>query len=479
MLGTMIPSISRSLPSHLNLRLVRKAAKSAENKSFNEEIDAACINLGGILKMHSYHSESRAIYKKLQKPRNGNAHVINRLTYFARPSGVTSSENPHTLNQVDNPPIDHRWQRQSSITTPAHIFRKNVRSPDTDFKGGEQFNSTSQLAHCYELVKIHSSADKHLEPTILKQQTEKDTDEQERLRTMATEILRAPKRDEIKDAKAVIEVVSLTSVQQEPLFKQQLFAYIEHSKKDKKWRKVMAIAITILVRAVVQFNEADLKGIWIPRADLSYGVFDSAQLPDADLRMIDLGCVWMRQANLSGAQMTGAQFGDLPFFKEESKAFSCAYSPDGKAFAVGLEDGNINVYATSNWEQFMTLSGHGDTVHCLSYSPDGRETSSTPKKSRKAVKDISHRSITGASASQDVKPTKELLESQDTRQSFEEWGASSDDASVEAPAELNQAQDPPQSPPPETSDDDDGKRRDTVTETSGMIFISPSFRRRR
>jgi len=70
-LSTMITSISRSLPPHLNLRLVRKAAKSAENKSVNEEIDAAYINLGGILKRHSYRSESRIIYvyKKTQRSR--------------------------------------------------------------------------------------------------------------------------------------------------------------------------------------------------------------------------------------------------------------------------------------------------------------------------------------------------------------------------------------------------------------------------
>ncbi|KAF9345812.1 hypothetical protein BGX34_004445 [Mortierella sp. NVP85] len=97
------------------------------------------------------------------------------------------------------------------------------------------------------------------------------------------------------------------------------------------------------------------------------------------------------------------------------------------------------------------------------------------KKWWKAAENIFRRSITGASASQDGKPTREQLESQDTRQSFEELGdGSSDDASAEAPAEFNQAQDPP--PPPETSDDDDGKRRDTVTETSRVIFQRPSSR---
>ncbi|KAF9995396.1 hypothetical protein BGZ65_008956, partial [Modicella reniformis] len=73
-------------------------------------------------------------------------------------------------------------------------------------------------------------------------------------------------------------------VQQEILFKKQLLAIIEHSKTDMKWCTAAANAITILVRAGVQFIEADLRGIRIPGADLSHGIFDSAQLQGADLR---------------------------------------------------------------------------------------------------------------------------------------------------------------------------------------------------
>ncbi|KAG0209482.1 hypothetical protein BGX31_002081, partial [Mortierella sp. GBA43] len=105
--------------------------------------------------------------------------------------------------------------------------------------------------------------------------------------------------------------------QQEPLFKQQLLEYIERSKedKDKKWCIAAANAISILVKAGVQFNGADLRGIQIPGADLSNGVFDSAQLQGADLRRTNLQNVWLRQADLSGARMSGVQFGELPLVK--------------------------------------------------------------------------------------------------------------------------------------------------------------------
>ncbi|KAK3810199.1 MAG: hypothetical protein J3Q66DRAFT_443735 [Benniella sp.] len=159
-------------------------------------------------------------------------------------------------------------------------------------------------------------------------------------------------------------------VQQEPVFKEKLLGYIEYSKKDKKWRTAAANAITILVRAGVKFNGADLQGIQIPGADLSYGAFDSAQLQGADLRKVNLRGIWMRQTDLSRAQMTGVQFGELPYLEEASEVKSCAYSPDGKSFAVGLENGDVNVYNTSNWERTRTLS-HGVKIWRIAFSPQG------------------------------------------------------------------------------------------------------------
>ncbi|KAK3823376.1 MAG: hypothetical protein J3Q66DRAFT_437746 [Benniella sp.] len=70
----------------------------------------------------------------------------------------------------------------------------------------------------------------------------------------------------------------------EPTFKEQLFNYIEHSKKDAKWRIVASNVITILVRAGIRFIGADLRSIRIPGADLSFGIFDSAQFQDADFK---------------------------------------------------------------------------------------------------------------------------------------------------------------------------------------------------
>jgi len=159
-------------------------------------------------------------------------------------------------------------------------------------------------------------------------------------------------------------------VQQEQVFKDQLLAYIEHSKKDKKWRIAAANAITILVRAGVRFIGTDLRGIQIPGADLSYGMFDSVQFQEANMRKVNLRGAWLRQSDLSRADMTGVQFGELPYLTANSEVLSCMFSPDGKSLAVCLFNSNIQVYSTSDWEISQELNGHESAARVV-YSPDG------------------------------------------------------------------------------------------------------------
>jgi len=169
---------------------------------------------------------------------------------------------------------------------------------------------------------------------------------------------------------SIIQFLSERS-QQEPMFKQQLLDYIEHSKADAKWRRAAANAMTILVRAGEQFNGADLRGIQIPGADLSNGMFDSTQFQNADLRKVSLRGAWLRQADLSRAQMAGAQFGELPLLQVHEWVLSCAYSPDGKSISLGLFGGAIRVYSTRNWEMIWVLTGHNHGISSVVYSPKG------------------------------------------------------------------------------------------------------------
>ncbi|KAG0001787.1 hypothetical protein BGZ80_006117, partial [Entomortierella chlamydospora] len=144
-------------------------------------------------------------------------------------------------------------------------------------------------------------------------------------------------------------------IQQQPSFKEQLLAIIERSKTEKTARIAAANAITVLVRAGVQFTGMDLRGIKVPGADLSYGMFDSARLDGADLRKTRLHNIWLRKANLSGAEMTGTQFGELPYLQEDRSVIRCAYWNDGKTLAVGLQSGCFRLYDTSSWEKIKEV----------------------------------------------------------------------------------------------------------------------------
>ncbi|KAF9536998.1 hypothetical protein EC957_009057, partial [Mortierella hygrophila] len=101
-------------------------------------------------------------------------------------------------------------------------------------------------------------------------------------------------------------------VQLDSGFKDELLAIIELSKTDDQATGAAANAITILVKARVRFNGADLRGIRIPGADISGGEFDSAQLQEADLTDVNLTKSWIRQADFTNARMERVQFGELP-----------------------------------------------------------------------------------------------------------------------------------------------------------------------
>ncbi len=166
-------------------------------------------------------------------------------------------------------------------------------------------------------------------------------------------------------------------VKQYPAFAAYLHAWIEASKTpNAPVTTGAANAITILVRASVQFKEADLRGIRVPGADLSFGVFDRAQLQGADLRHTSLRTSWLRQADLLGAKMEGVQFGESPFIEVEREVGACTYSPDGQTCAVGLYNGNIHLYNTQSWEKIGTLTGHTDWVTSVVYSPNGQQIAS-------------------------------------------------------------------------------------------------------
>jgi hypothetical protein len=135
---------------------------------------------------------------------------------------------------VSTPP---NQQSSKAPTVPSHIFADNIPPPTVEVKlpgPDERLDSTPQLVCCLGLLKIAQSPDIKLDPTALHwiQTTEKDSNEQERLLTLAADVMRVFKRDEFKDAKAVAEVVCLTPVLTKTAFHDLLrdfYSGIDHS----------------------------------------------------------------------------------------------------------------------------------------------------------------------------------------------------------------------------------------------------------
>lgn len=96
---------------------------------------------------------------------------------------------------------------------------------------------------------------------------------------------------------SVIQFLS-ERVQENPSFKDQLLEVMERSKSDPSFSTAAANAIAILVKAGVRFGGADLRGIRVPRADVSD--FDSAQFQEADLAGINLSRRWLLEADSAG-----------------------------------------------------------------------------------------------------------------------------------------------------------------------------------
>jgi hypothetical protein len=86
----------------------------------------------------------------------------------------------------------------------------------------ERLSDIRQLASCLSLLPSRSS-DHTLEPTAREwlQTVENDIDEQERLRMLTTEVIRGFVNDELKDAKAIAEVMCLA-----PVLDQQSFRFL-------------------------------------------------------------------------------------------------------------------------------------------------------------------------------------------------------------------------------------------------------------
>jgi hypothetical protein len=129
----------------------------------------------------------------------------------------------HLLFLRRNQPSKSRMSLQLLLTSSQRMSIRQLQSTSYQRRTNTS-QSTPQLVTCLTLMQVAPAPGEIMDTTTRTwlQAIEKDTDEQERLTVMATDVVRAFKRDELKDAKAVAEVVSLTPVLDKDTFRDLL-----------------------------------------------------------------------------------------------------------------------------------------------------------------------------------------------------------------------------------------------------------------
>ncbi|KAG0003471.1 hypothetical protein BGZ65_001666, partial [Modicella reniformis] len=181
-----------------NTEVLLRDAKRDEHEAMRDGVATAYISLGEILESRGYRTEAQASYKEAEKLGNTEPSVEGTLN-----SAVDS--------MAEKPP--HKRPRNVAVV-PHHIFPDNIRPPTITSKlpeADERLENTSQLAYCLSILP-YRLLDETLEPIARNwlQAVENDSDEQERLELLATDVIRVFKNDEHKDANAVCEVVCLS-----------------------------------------------------------------------------------------------------------------------------------------------------------------------------------------------------------------------------------------------------------------------------
>jgi hypothetical protein len=177
-------------------------------------------------------SDIPVLHSRFDKNR-GLPHESSRPTHPSRPSSIVHSIKSALYSTSDNPVVkpsprlsslSPRKRPSGSATLPLNIFATNVRPPSIDFKPPEpdtRLNDTPQLACCLALLQPDCKLDDILDQAARNwlQLTRNEPHEQERLKTLATDVVRAFKGDEFKDAKVVTEVVHLAPVLEKDNFR--------------------------------------------------------------------------------------------------------------------------------------------------------------------------------------------------------------------------------------------------------------------
>ncbi|KAF9999191.1 hypothetical protein BGZ65_005412, partial [Modicella reniformis] len=198
--------------------------RHTQDQTLREGVASSCFELSQLQDHLGSSDKAQKSYKKAEK-----------LGWDAQSPRPIQPSIPNTNSTLH--PMDDQKPSASDITgseqgldiavIPAHIFSENKSPPTAAVfnmpEPDERLNNTPQLAHCLSLLQASFSPGDIQDPTTRSwlQTIENDTDEQERLTSLATAVIKEFTRDEFKDVKAVTEVVTLA-----PVLKRDDFLYL-------------------------------------------------------------------------------------------------------------------------------------------------------------------------------------------------------------------------------------------------------------
>ncbi|KAF9935866.1 hypothetical protein BGZ65_002938, partial [Modicella reniformis] len=213
--------------------------KHTQDQTLREGVASACFELGQLQDHLGSSNKAQTSYKNAEKLGWHARNESQLPTQLSDPNN-NNNNNLHPINgqkssATDTAPIE---QRLDIAIIPAHIFSENKTSPTAVVSNlpdpDGRLNSTLQLARCLGFLQASFSPDDIQDTTTRSwlQAIENDADEQKRLTSLATAVIREFTRDELKDTKVVAEVVILAPVLKRDDFRSLLrlfFAGIEHS----------------------------------------------------------------------------------------------------------------------------------------------------------------------------------------------------------------------------------------------------------
>ncbi len=131
-----------------------------------------------------------------------------------------------------------------------------------------------------------------------------------------------------------------------------------------------ANAITVLVKAGVTFNGADLSYLYLNGANISGGYFDRANFEGSDLENVIMHRVWIREANLRGCNLKGIDFGEYPCFSFNNNVTDFIYRPDVNLLVVAIKN-TVTLLNLETGEYISELKGHDSLIRTMSMSKTG------------------------------------------------------------------------------------------------------------